>query len=62
MCPKSRGVRHRGVSVGLEVEDEALVGNDARFFQPIHSLPDFDVDIAARVGEGGGGIIQRLIC
>ena len=52
VCPKAGGVCHRGVAVGLEVVDEALVGNDAGFFQPIHSLPDFDVDISARVGEG----------
>ena len=51
VCPKDRGVRHRSVAVGLEVADEALVGNDADFFQPIHSLQDFDVDISAQVGE-----------
>ena len=39
--------------MGLEALDEALVGNDAGFFRPIQSLPDFDVYISARVGEGG---------
>ena len=28
MGPKDRGVRHRSVAVGLEVADEALIGND----------------------------------
>ena len=55
VCPKSRGVRQRGVAVGLEVADEALVGDDSGFFQPIHYLPDSDVDISARVGEGEEG-------
>ena len=30
--PKTRGVRHRGLSVGLEVADKTFVGNDAGFF------------------------------
>ena len=38
--------------MGLEVADEALVGDDSGFFQTIHSLPDFDVAISARVREG----------
>ena len=45
-------MRHRSVAVGLEVADEALIGDDAGFLKTIHSLPNFDVDIAARVGEG----------
>ena len=51
-------MRHRGVSMWLEVAEEALVGYDAGFFQPIHSLPDFDVDISARVGEGEEGVFN----
>ena len=58
VCPKAGCVRHRGVSVGLEVEDEALLGNDAGFFKTIHSLSDFDVDISARVGEGEEGLLS----
>ena len=47
VCPKAGCIRHRGVSERLEVEDEALLGNDAGFFQPIYYLSDFDVDIFA---------------
>ena len=47
MDPKTGGVRHRSLSVGLDVLDKALIGNDAGFLQTIHPLPDFDVDIAA---------------
>ena len=32
VCPKDGGVSHRGVSSGLEVADEALVGDHAGFF------------------------------
>ena len=53
VCTKAGVVSHRGVAVGLEVADKALVGDDAGFFQPIHYLPEFDVDIATRVGKGG---------
>ena len=47
MSPKTRGVYHRSVAVGVEVSDEALIGDDAGFLYTIHPLPDFDVDIAA---------------
>ena len=50
VCSKSGGVRHRGVAMGLEVADEALVGDDSGFFLPIHSLLEFDVDISTQVG------------
>ena len=59
VCPKAGGVRHRGVDVGLEVMEEALVGDDAGFFQPIHSLPGFDVDISARVSKGEEGVFNN---
>ena len=52
VCPKAVGVCYRDVALGLEVEDEALVSDDASFFQPTHALLDFDVDISSRVGEG----------
>ena len=58
VCPKDGGMLHGGVAVGLEVANEALVGNDAGLFQPIHSLPDFDVDISARVDEGEEGVFN----
>ena len=47
MGPKAGGIRHRSVAMGLEVADEALIGDDAGFLQTIHPLPDFDIDIAA---------------
>ena len=59
VCLKAGGVRHRGVAMGLEVSDEALVGDDAGFFQPIHSLPVFDVDISAQVGEREEGVFSN---
>ena len=52
MGPKTGGVRHRSVAAGLEVADKVLVGNDASFMYSIHPLSDFDVDIAAQVGNG----------
>ena len=58
MGPKTGGVRHRSVAVGLEVADKAIVGDDAVFFQPIHALLDFDVDISARVGKGEEGVFN----
>ena len=51
-------MHHRGVVVGLEVADEALVGDDAGLFQHIHSLPDFDIDIFCQVGEGEEGVFN----
>ena len=56
MVPKDRGVRHRSVAMGLDVAENPLIGNDAGFLNTIHSLPDFDVDIAAQVGEGEEGV------
>ena len=55
---KGRGMRHRGAAVGLEVAEKALVGDDVGFFQTIHSLPDFDVDISARVSKGEEGVFN----
>ena len=45
--PKTRGVGHRSVVVGLEVADKALVGDDAGFLEYVHLLSDIHVDIAA---------------
>ena len=45
--PKTRGVGHRSVVVGLEVADKALVGDDAGFLEYVHLLFDIHVDIAA---------------
>ena len=36
-----------GISMGLEVSYKAFVGNYARFLEPIHPLPDLNVDVAA---------------
>ena len=47
MCPKARSIFHMGVSMGLEVSYKAFVGNDAGFLEPIHSISDIDVDVAA---------------
>ena len=56
MGPKTGCVRHWSVAMGLEIADKGLVGDDADLFQPIHSFPDFDVDISAQVGEGEEGV------
>ena len=57
MVPNTGGVRHRSVAVGLEVAYKALVGDDAGFLYSVHPLSDFDVDIAARVGDGEEGVL-----
>ena len=58
MGPKTGGVRHRSVALGLEVADEGLVGDDAGFLSYLHPLSDFDVDIAALVGDGEEGVLN----
>ena len=55
MCPKARSVFHRGVAMRFEVFYKAFVGDDADLLDPIHSLPDIDVDVAARVSKSEGG-------
>ena len=52
MCTKSWSDFHRGLSMGLEVSYKAFVGNDSVFLEPIHPLPDIDVDVDARVSDG----------
>ena len=52
MCPKYRIIFYRGVCMGLEVSYKAFVGNDSVFLEPIHPLPDIDVDVDARVSDG----------
>ena len=52
MGPKTRGVLHRRVSVGLEVAYKAFVGDDAGFLKSVHPLSDIDVDVATRVRNG----------
>ena len=59
MGPKTVGVRHRSVTMGMEVADEALIGDDVGFLQTIHPLPDFDINIAARVGKGEEGLSKE---
>jgi hypothetical protein len=44
VAPESWGERHRGVAVGCEVLDEEVEGDDAGFFQAVHSFSDFQVD------------------
>ena len=45
--------------MGLEVADKALVGNDDGFLMSVHPLSDFDVDIAAQVGDGEEGVLNN---
>ena len=52
MGPKTRGVFHRIVSVGLEVAYKAFVGDDDGFLESVHTLSDLDVDVATRVSDG----------
>ena len=59
MGPNTRGVFHRSVSVGLEVEYKALVGDDAGFLESVHLLSDFDVDVATCVIDGEEGLFNN---
>ena len=56
--PKTRGVGHRIIAMGLEVADKALVDDDSSFLESVHPLSGIDVDIAARVGDGEEGVIN----
>ena len=58
MGPKTKGVGHRSIAVGLEVADKAHVGNDTGFFESLHPLYDLDVDIAAQVGDREEGVLN----
>ena len=59
MVPKTRGVFHRNVYVGLEVAYKAFVGNDDGFLESVHPLSDFDVDVATRVSYGEEGLFNN---
>ena len=56
--PKTRGVCHRSVSMGLEVADKAFVVNYAGFLGYVHPFCDLDVDIATCVSNGQAGVIN----
>ena len=59
MCPKARSVFHRGVAMRFEFFYKAFVGDDADLLDPIHSLPDIDVDVAARVINEDEGVLNN---
>ena len=56
MGPKTRGVLHRSVSVGLEVTYKVFAGDDAGFLESLHALSDIDVDVSTRVSDGEEGV------
>ena len=58
MGPKTRGVFHRSVSVGLEVVYKEFVGNDASFLESLYPLPDPNVDVATRVRYREEGVFK----
>ena len=45
----------------LEVSYKAFVGDYAGFFEPIHPLPDINVDVAARFSDGEEGLFNNHI-
>ena len=49
---------HKSVSVGLEVADKAFVGDDAVLLESVHPLSVIDVDVATRVSNGEGGVLN----
>ena len=59
MGPKSRSIFHRGVSIGLEVACKAFAGDDGGFLEPIHPLPDMDVDVATQISDGEEGLFNN---
>ena len=59
MGPKTGGVRHRSVAVGLEVVDKAFVGDDASLLESVHHLSDIDVDTATYVSDGKEGVLNN---
>ena len=59
MVPKARSVFHRVVSMGFWVAYKAFIGNDTSFLEPIHTLSDIDMNIAARVSNGDEEIFNN---
>ena len=59
MGPKTRGVCHRSVYLGLEAADKEFVGNDAGLLESVHTLSDLDVDVATRISDGEEGVFNN---
>ena len=59
MVPKARGIFHRDVSMGFEVDYKAFVGNNAVFLEPIHPLSDLNLDVATQVIDGEEGVFNN---
>ena len=59
MGPKTRGVFHRSLSLGLEVAYKAFVGNDAGFLESVHPLSNLDVDVSTRVCDEEEGVFNN---
>ena len=57
--PKTRGVHHSSLAMGLEVADKTLLGDDAGFLEYVHPFSNFDLDIAARVGNSEEGVLNN---
>ena len=59
MGTKDKIIFHRGVAMRLEVFNQAFVGNDAGFLDPIHFLPDLDLDVSVRVSNVEQGLFNN---
>ena len=59
MCPKSRSIFHRGVSMRFEVSYKVFVVNYAGLLEPIHPLPDIEMDVADQVRNVEEGIFYN---
>ena len=61
MSPKARSVFHRGIAMMLEVFYKTFVGYDVGFLDPIHSLPDINVDVDSRFNDGEEGLLNNYL-
>ena len=59
MVPKTRGVFHSNVYVGLEVAYKTFVGDDAGLIDSVYPLYNPGVDVATRVRDGEEGIFNN---
>ena len=59
MGPKTRGVCHRSVYLGLEVADKAFVGNNDGFLDSLHPLSDLDVNVVTRISDREEGVFNN---
>ena len=57
VAPKTWGVTDGVVAVGSEMSLELVIGEDCGFLEAVHTLVDFDVNVASGVEMGVGQVV-----